>query len=147
MLKPLFDTTVTGWSGQTGLNAISNDAMQEFAQRLLAKQLLCKDVIAAVQACNRSGLWGGLGRLAPVSPRSDDALNMRMTARLWSVISTTRGRVAALSVMDQSGQMVGQALSAPSGAAHHAHISLSLADPNSGTVIGAVVFELDAAQF
>lgn len=147
MLKPLFDTTITGWSGQTGLNARDNDAMQAFAQRLLAKQLLCKDVIAAVQSCNRTGFWGGPDSRVPVSARRNDTLNMRMTARLWSVISTTRGRVAELSVLDQSGQMVGQAHSAQSGAAHHAHISLSLADPNSGTVIGAVVFELDAAQF
>lgn len=147
MFKPLFDTTVAGWSGQPALDARNNDAMQLFAQRQLAKRLLCHDVVAAVQACNQTAAWGGLGRRAIVPAKKVERLESQLTAMLWSVMGTSRGRIAGLSVLDQSGQLVGTARSGRSGATHHAHISLSLADPHCGTVIGAVVFELDAARF
>jgi hypothetical protein len=147
MFKPLFDTTVAGWSGQFGLDARNNDAMRLFAQRQLAKRLLCHHVVSAVQACNQAAAWGGLGPRAMDPVKQGERLKIQLTARLWSVMGAARGRIAGLSVLDQSGQLVGMARSGRSGATHHAHISLSLADPHSGTVIGAVVFELDAAQF
>lgn len=147
MFKPLFDTTVSGWSGQLALDARNNDAMRLFAQGQLAKRLLCHDVVAAVRFCNQAAAWGGLGPRAMDPAKKGERLKIQLTTRLWSVMGASRGRIAGLSVLDQSGQLVGVARSGCSGAAHHAHISLSLADPDCGTVIGAVVFELDAAQF
>ncbi|ASM72288.1 MULTISPECIES: hypothetical protein [Roseobacteraceae] len=87
-----------------------------------------------------------MGQPAAAAPRQRNTAYIRLLKKLRSVLAGTRARIVGLSVLDQNGQIVGTARKAPDDVAHHAHISLSLTDPVSGTVIGAAVFELDAAQ-